>query len=119
MLRARESRRIFDAMVSVGHLGGERQGFVVRAADLPAVDAALRTDVISALLEESASNMVTAWVTRPGTPDVHDADLGWMAAAVVAFASHGRDLAGFYAITRAGWLDVRTGERKVWQRLRL
>jgi hypothetical protein len=32
---------------------------------------------------------------------------------------HGRPLDGFYVITRTGWRDVRTGERRVWKRLRL
>jgi hypothetical protein len=35
------------------------------------------------------------------------------------FAAHGVRLTGFYAITRTGWLDVRTGEARVWRRLRL
>lgn len=119
MLRARESRRIFDSMVAVGDLGGERQGFVVRAQDLPVTDAALRIDVVSSLVDSSTPQAATAWVTRAGTPDVHDVDLEWLAAATIAFGSRVRSLDGFYAITRAGWLDVRTGERRVWQRLRL
>ncbi|HET6626062.1 MAG TPA: hypothetical protein VFG63_06700 [Nocardioidaceae bacterium] len=119
MLRARESRRKFDAALSVGRLAGERDSFVVRAQDLPAVDVALRMDVLSSLVEQTPDEADQAWLTRPGEPHPHDLDLEWLAAATVAFGIHGRSLAGFYAITRAGWLDVRTGERRTWKRLRL
>ncbi len=119
LLRLRESRRRFDATVGVGSLGGERQSFVVRAQDLPAVDPALRTDVVSPLVGLFDAGPLAGWVTRPGTPDLHDVDLQWLAAATAAFGIHGRPMQGFYAITRAGWLDVRTGERRVWKRLRL
>lgn len=83
------------------------------------MDAALRTDVISSLLDDAGADPVSAWVARPGSPAPHDVDLQWLAAATMAFAMHGRDLEGFYAITRAGWLDVRTGDSRTWKRLRL
>jgi hypothetical protein len=119
MLRDRESRRVFDVSVHVGQIAGERDSFVVRAQDLPAVDAALRIDVLSSLVAQSPADALTAWVTRPGEPAPHDLDLAWMAAASVAFGINGREADGFYAITRTGWLDVRTGERRTWKRLRL
>ncbi len=119
MLRARESRRVFDVAVNVGRIAGARDSFVLRAQDLPAVDAALRIDVLASLVGQSPADAVTAWVARPGEPYPHDLDLEWMAAAAVAFDIHGRDLDGFYAITRTGWLDVRTGECRTWKRLRL
>ncbi|NUS51074.1 MAG: hypothetical protein HOQ22_08575 [Nocardioidaceae bacterium] len=117
--RQRETRRAFDAAVYVGRLGGPRDAFVVRAQDLPAVDAALRTDVVAALLEDAPDHWTTAWLARPGLPDLHDDDLRWFAAARTGFGMHDRSLAGFYAVTRYGWLDVRTGERRTWRRLRL
>jgi hypothetical protein len=117
--RERESRRVFDLSVHVGELGGARDSFVVRAQDLPAVDAALRTDVVSALLEQTPDCWRTAWLARPGTPEVHDLDLQWLAAATTAFAMHGRSLGGFYVLTRAGWRDALTDEARVWKRLRL
>jgi hypothetical protein len=116
--RERESRRVFDVMVQVGVLGGERDTFVVRAQDLPAVDASLRVDVVSSLLEQGPG-WRTAWLVRPGTPEPHDLDLQWLAAARSAFGIHGRELRGFYVITRAGWRDVLTGESRTWKRLRL
>ena len=48
--------------------------------DLPAVDAALRADVVSALLEDAPPDWCTAWLLRPGTPEPHDLDLQWLAA---------------------------------------
>lgn len=119
LLRARESRRVFHTVVAVGDLGGEGEGFVVRAQDLPVADAALRTDVMCALLAQVGEGPMSAWLARSGFPETCDVDLGWLAAAIAAFGIHGRTLAGFYAITRADWLDVRTGETRVWRRLRL
>ena len=118
-LRARETRRVFDVSVHVGVLGGERDSFVVRAQDLPAVDAGLRTDVVSALLDDAPPEWTKAWIARPGVPDLHDADLAWLAAAGAAFGMHGRTLEAFYALTRYGWRDVRTGQSRVWKRLRI
>jgi hypothetical protein len=117
--RARESRRVFDVSVHVGVLGGDRDSFVVRGQDLPVVDAAPRTDVVSALLEGSPAEWCTAWLVRPGTPEPHDLDLQWLAAAGTAFGMHTRALEGFFALTRTGWRDVRTDEVRVWKRLRL
>lgn len=119
MLRERESRRVFDLAVNVGTLAGVHDSFVVRGQDLPAVDAALRIDVVSSLVMQTPPGTVSAWVTRAGEPDPHDLDLEWLSATTVAFGIHGRWLSGFYAITRGGWLDVRTGERRTWKRLRL
>jgi hypothetical protein len=119
LLRQRETRRVFDLAVYVGTLGGARDSFVVRARDLPAMDPGLRADVISELLEQTAPELRTAWVVRPGHPEPHDADLHWLAAARAAFAMHGRPLEAFYVITRYGWRDVCTGRTRTWKRLRL
>jgi hypothetical protein len=119
MFRARESRRVFDAAINVGLIGGPRDSFVVRAQDLPALDAALRVDVVSALIEETGHEWRSAWLCRAGGMEVHDADFDWLRAATWAFATHGRTLDGFYVLTRTGWRDVRTGEQRIWKRLRL
>jgi hypothetical protein len=118
-LRERESRRVFDASVHVGVLGGPRTGFVVRAQDLPVVDVALRTDVVSALVEQSPDDWCSAWLVRPGTPEGHDLDLQWLAAVRTAFGIHDRSLDGYYVLTRSGWRDVLGDETRVWTRLRL
>jgi hypothetical protein len=117
--RERESRRVFDTVVHVGVLAGPRDSFVVRAQDLPAVDAALRTDVLCSLVEQAPPRWRTAWLVRPGTPELHDQDLRWLAAARTAFGVHARPLDGFYVVTRTGWRDVLTDEAQVWSRLRL
>jgi hypothetical protein len=118
-LRERENRRVFDPAVYVGTLGGARHSFVVRRRDLPGLDPGLRVDVVSELLEQSDPDLREAWLVRPGTPELHDDDLAWLAAAGAAFAMHGRTLDDFYAITRYGWRRVRTGETRTWKRLRL
>jgi hypothetical protein len=90
-----------------------------------AYDAGLRFDVVDGLLdawllgEPSEPGVVCAWITRPGGPELHDRDLGWFAAGTAACEAHGLQLEEFRAVTRTGWLDVRTGERRVWKRLRL
>jgi len=117
--RERESRRVFDTSVHVGVLAGDRTGFVARTADLPAIDAALRLDVVCTLLEQSPEEWRTAWLVRPGTPEVHDLDLQWLAAVRMAFAIHGRLLDGCYVLTRTGWRDAVSEESRVWARLRL
>jgi hypothetical protein len=118
-LRQRETRRVFDTTVYVGTLGGDRDSFVVRARDVPAIDGAVRIDVLSALLERSPGDHRTTWLTRVGSPDPYDQDLAWLAAARTAFAMHGQRLDGCFAVTRYGWRDVLTGETRTWRRLRL
>lgn len=118
-LRARESRRVFDASVHLGELGGEGAGFVLRARDRPAMDAGLRIEVMLRLLGDTPQQWATAWLVRPGAPEPHDLDLQWLAAARTAFGIHDRELAGCYVITRTGWRDVLTDDTRVWTRLRL
>jgi hypothetical protein len=119
LFRVRERRRVFESSVHVGTPAGARESFVVTAQDRPVVDAGLSIDVVCALLERADGSPRNAWLCRPGHPAVHDDDLRWLAAATVAFGIHGERLDGFYAITRTGWLDVRTGQHRVWKRLRL
>jgi hypothetical protein len=119
LLRQRESRRVFDTVVHVGTLGGTYDSWVARRADAPVVDAALRTDVVSALLERTEGLADTVWLTRSGRPEAYDEDLAWLTAATTAFAQHGRVAGDCYAVTRYGWRDVRTGESRSWQRLRI
>lgn len=118
-LRQRETRRVFDPAVYVGTPGGPRDSFVLRARDLPAVDQAVRIEVVAALLEATDASLRAAWLVRPGSAEPHDADVQWLAAAGTAFAMHDRPLEGFYVFTRYGWRDVRTGASRSWKRLRL
>ena len=46
-------------------------------------------------------------------------DLAWHAAVRQGCAAHTVTLAGFWVVTRYGWLDPDTGESRTWKRLRL
>jgi hypothetical protein len=119
-LRARESRRVFDLALNVGTLAGARRAAVVARQDQPALDAALRAEIVLSLLaQQTWQDDAVAWVVRPGRPELHDSDLGWLSALALGFGVHGRRLEAFYAVTRAGWLDVCSGESRSWKRLRL
>ena len=120
-LRARESRRRFDTTVHVGRLGATCGSCPVPTGD-PVLDAGTRTEVVLRLLEAggpTAGGALGVWVTRPGEPVLQDSDLAWLSASYRAFATAGCPLEGFWTVTRTGWLDVRTGERRTWKRLRL
>ncbi len=60
-----------------------------------------------------------AWMSRPGAQDTHDQDHGWHAALSWAGGAHAVELTCFRVVTKAGWVDLRTGERRTWARLRL
>ena len=120
-LRRDESRQRFDTVVHVGRLGGERRTCTVAPTELGTLDAGTRTEVIARLLEEDPvpEGPAGVWVTRAGEPQIQDDDLAWHSAACLAFGALGRSLEGFWAVTRTGWLDVRTGESRTWKRLRI
>jgi hypothetical protein len=116
-LRARDQRRTFPAEVHVGRPAGPRVSL-----EAPAADAGLRLDLLGAVLDvwrEQHGGRAFGWVVRCGVPAPHDADLAWYAAAVRAFGALGEAPLGFRAVTKSGWLDVVTGESRVWKRLRL
>jgi len=118
-LRARESRERFDAVVHVGHLGAAQRSCPVPCGDL-VLDPGTRTELVLRLLEAGGFvGAAAAWLTRPGEPVVQDDDLGWLSATLRAFGATGSSLAGFWSVTRTGWLDVRTGEARTWKRLRV
>ncbi|HET7735130.1 MAG TPA: hypothetical protein VFK52_04110 [Nocardioidaceae bacterium] len=116
--RAGERRRRFAPRLCVGQLAGERSDLELPVKQMEYVDRTLRPDYVLALLE-TAPEADAAWIARPGETVVTDDDVAWMVAAGSAFGSAGRELAGCYVVTRHGWADIRTGESRVWQRLRL
>ena len=120
-LRAREQRRRHPLGVHVGEPGGWREQVELPWPEPAWHDAGLRLDVVVALLDRTdpALTGTHTWLSRPGSPALHDADLAWHAAAVHGCGVHGRALSGFHALTRTGWIDVVTGERREWKRLRL
>jgi hypothetical protein len=116
-LRARDHRRTFPPELHVGRPAGPRV-----SVEVPAADVGLRLDLCAAMLDrwrEEHGGPAFGWVLRAGVPVPHDEDLAWYAAAVRAFGALGETPQGFRAVTRAGWLDVVTGESRVWKRLRL
>jgi hypothetical protein len=121
-LRRRESRQRFDTVLHVGRLGGEHHTCTVPLGDHALLDAGTRVEVVSRLLEEvpaQDSGPADVWLTRSGEPHLEDDDLAWHSAARLALGAFGRPLEGFWAVTRTGWLDVRTGESRTWKRLRV
>ena len=116
-LRARDQRRRFPPELHLGIPAGARVSLELTRADL-----GLRFDLLGALLDlwrHEHGGPASAWIARPGVPVLHDDDLAWYAAAVRAFGALDEAPAGFRAVTRSGWLDVVTGESRVWKRLRL
>jgi hypothetical protein len=116
-LRARDRRRTFPAELHLGRPAGPRVSLGV-----PTADVGLRLDLVAALLDvwrEEHGGPAFGWVIRSGVPAPHDEDLAWYAAAVRAFGALDEAPQGFRAVTRSGWLDVVTGENRVWKRLRL
>jgi hypothetical protein len=121
LLRRRETRRRFDTEVTVGRLDGRRHSCTVPRDAGGLLDPGTRAAVVAVLLEEPSpdTDRLDAWIVRPGEPSLQDEDLGWFSSADRAFAEAGVVLDGFWTVTRAGWLDVRSGERRTWKRLRL
>jgi len=117
--RASQRRRVFDTAIQVGSIAAERVAVTIPARQAGQVDRQVRVDLFSALLEEAAADATHAWTARPGPAELLPEDIAWMVGAEAAFGAAGRTLEGCYAITRYGWVDVRTGERRVWKRLRL
>ena len=116
-LRGRDPRRRFPPELHLGTPAGPRVSL-----ELPAADAGLRLDLLAALLDlwkEDHGGPASVWVVRPGVPELHDDDLAWYAATVRAFGALGEAPEEFRAVTRGGWLDVVSGESRVWKRLRL
>lgn len=118
-LRRRETRRRFDTTVHVGTLGARHESLAVPLSYAGDVDAAIRVDVLCALLEHAEPGPAAVWLTRPGEPEPHDSDLGWVGAAHHAFGLQERRLDGCYVVTRYGWLDPVTGASRRWKRLRV
>lgn len=122
--RAIERRRRFPLVLHVGAPDGRRRWAEVPWPVRPEYDAGLRFDLADALVDDLLADWPEeapfwGWLTRPGVPEVHDCDLGWLAATTRATAARERDLAGFRVVTRTGWLDLLTDERRSWKRLRL
>jgi hypothetical protein len=99
----------------VGHPGGEQ----VRLEHAEVDDQCLRADLVEravdGLLETRGA---CAWVTRSGELTLTDADAEWFAAARTAFGRHGIALPAFFVVNRRAWVDLVSGQRREWVRVR-
>lgn len=116
-------RHAFALGVHLGRPGAFRVGLELSWLEVTGHDAGLRFDLVDALvgrwrLGRPAEDDAYGWLTRPGAPEPHDVDHGWHAAFVRGAGAHELALAGFRVVTRTGWYDVVTAERRVWRRLR-
>ena len=87
---------------------------------LPEVDdQGLRADLVERAIDGLAETEgACAWVTRGGDLGTTDADAAWFAAARAGFARHGLLLPAFAGGHPDGWLDLVSGEQRVWRRVR-
>jgi len=105
-------RRVLPSTLHVG---------VPSIEDVPVRDpgtVALRADVVELAVACVAVAAPFAWLTRLGDLVARRDDHRWFAATAAAFATHGLGDPDFYVVTRRGWLDLATGERQVWHRVR-
>ena len=112
---ASESRRVFAPLLHVGDPDGARRSFAVRGHGH--LDAALRTEVVAALLEGDPAPAPLVWLTRVGPLTPCDLDTEWLSAAAAAYAEAETPLT-FVLVTRSQWLDPRSGTGQAWKRLR-
>ena len=119
--RAREQRRRHPLGLHLGQPAGWRESLEVPWPEPRWHDSGLRVDLVTGLLSRTGPEVGSAygWITRPGVSEPHDVDLAWYAAALRGFGAHRVELRGFFTVTRTGWLDVASGERRAWKRLRL
>lgn len=126
-LRSTTTSRSFPTCVEVVALGrnddidGDLSALVhARLDPAPAApDRGLRVDLLCRLLFAAPGPCVVV-VTRPDYHDVcTEDDLAWSGSAVAAAGVSAVDLAGVVMLSRWGWLDLLSGRRRDWKRLRI
>jgi hypothetical protein len=96
-------------------------------------DQALRVDLLSRLLatvdlpltepeprtpdRDTAPGIALVHV-RPGLPDPTDSDMAWLAASRCQAGMTAVGVSSAFALTRWGWVELASGERRSWVRLR-
>jgi hypothetical protein len=109
------TRRDLQTTCHIGHPGGDRTRF----AHLDIDEASLRADLVERAIDGLlTTERACAWLTRSGELGLVDADAEWFAAARAAFARHGLSLPAFLVLNRRGWVDLVSGERREWYRIR-
>ena len=104
---------------AVVHVGDPVGTVLTYPAPDPALDLAVRTEIVAALLLRVRARVAdpTVWLGRAGDLTWQDADADWLAAA--AAATHEADLdLTLVVVTTHGWWDPRSGVHRRWRRLR-
>ena len=115
-VRAAGTKRSLPTTCHVGHPGGAHARWVHGG---PEEDPSVRADLVERAIDGlEVTEGACAWVTRPGQLQVTDADADWFRAARTAFARHGLTLPAFFVLNRRGWVDLVTGDRRTWVRIR-
>jgi hypothetical protein len=110
------TRRSLPTTCHVGHPGGQQSRWHHEGPD---DDPTMRADLVERAIDGLAvTDGACGWMTRGGDLALTDADAEWFAAARTAFARHGLPLPAFLVLNRTGWVDLVTGERRQWSRLR-
>ena len=104
---------------AVVHVGDPAGMVLTYPAPDPALDLAVRTEIVAALLLRVGGRVVepTVWLGRTGDLTWQDADADWLAASAVATHEAGLDLT-LVVVTTHGWSDPRSGVQRRWRRLR-
>ena len=109
------TRRAIPTTCHIGHPGGAQSRFPHGLVDDPSLRADLVERAIDGLRE---TDRACAWVSRGGELELNDADAEWLAASWSAFGRHGLVLPAFFVVNRNGWVDLVSGERRQWTRVR-
>jgi hypothetical protein len=107
------TKRALPTTCHVGQPAGEQ--VFLPGAD----DPGLRADLVERAIDGlTTTDGACAWLTRGGDLAATDADISWLAAARMGFARHGLPLVAFAVVTRTAWVDLLSGEQRVWRRVR-
>lgn len=116
-LRESERRRRFPVTVHAGLPGRTASHSCLPGQDL---DHGLRCDIAAALMARAARRPPAGqfvWITRPGSPGVHDVDQDWRSPVAWAAASLGL-ATSLVVVTRYGWFEPDSGVVREWRRVR-
>ena len=125
-LKTRSGRhRTLPRLLHVGLPGGARLviplvGTVASSSSAGGPrDDALAADVVTRALDRSAEpGEQQVWLTRGGTLEAGDDDWRWRAGTTAARGRYGVAPGTFLVVTRHGWVELPSGERRTWTRMR-
>lgn len=110
------TRRALTTTCHVGHPGGQRAQWQHGGPD---DDPTMRIDLVVRAIDGLLhTERAGAWITRSGDLALVDADAEWFAATQAGFAHYALELPFFLVLNRTGWVDLVSGERRAWSRVR-